>query len=59
MEEELVKRFAAEVELIAGSGGVFDVVVEGRRIFSKAAAGRFPEEGEIARLIGGGVRSEK
>jgi selenoprotein W-related protein len=47
------------VELIAGSGGVFDVVVEGRRIFSKAAAGRFPEEGEIARLIGGGVRSEK
>ncbi|MBU4260760.1 MAG: Rdx family protein [Proteobacteria bacterium] len=46
-----MKRFAAQVELIAGSGGVFEVVADGRKIFSKTAAGRFPEEGEIVKLI--------
>ncbi|MCJ7603470.1 MAG: Rdx family protein [Desulfobulbaceae bacterium] len=47
----MIVRFGAEVELIAGSGGVFDVVADGRNIFSKAAAGRFPENGEIVKLI--------
>jgi selT/selW/selH-like putative selenoprotein len=47
----LVERFGAEVELVAGSGGVFDVVVDGKKIFSKSAASRFPEEGEIVKLI--------
>ncbi|MCK9295278.1 MAG: Rdx family protein [Desulfobulbaceae bacterium] len=46
-----MKRFAAQVELIAGAGGVFEVVIDARKIFSKAAAGRFPEDGEIVRLI--------
>jgi len=51
LEEELIEKFGAQVELIAGSGGVFDVVADRRKIFSKAAVGRFPEEGEIVRLI--------
>lgn len=35
-----------------GSGGVFDVDVDGELVFSKLASGdRFPEEGEVARLI--------
>lgn len=46
-----MKRFAAQVELIAGSGGVFEVVADGGKIFSKAAVGRFPDDGEIVRLI--------
>ena len=54
LEEELVKGFAAEVELIPGSGGVFEVVCDGRKIFSKASLGRFPAEGEIASLIEAG-----
>jgi selenoprotein W-related protein len=37
--------------LIESKGGVFDVEVDGRVIFSKKALGRFPEEGEIAKLI--------
>lgn len=49
----MIERCAAEVELIAGSGGVFDVVAGGQKIFSKATTGRFPEEGEIVRLIEG------
>jgi selenoprotein W-related protein len=33
--------------LIEGSGGVFDVTVDGRLIYSKHATGQFPEEEEI------------
>ena len=45
------KEFGAEVELIAGSGGVFDIVADGREIFSKKREGRFPDKGEIAALL--------
>jgi hypothetical protein len=30
---------------------VFDVVVDGRKIFSKHEAGRFPEEAEILAML--------
>jgi len=40
------------VELIPGSNGVFEITVDGKLIFSKAKSGRFPEDGEIAGLIG-------
>jgi len=39
------------VELVASSGGVFEVTVDGQPLFSKKALNRFPEEGEIAGLI--------
>jgi selenoprotein W-related protein len=38
--------------LIKGSGGIFDVVVDGRKVFSKHQTGRFPEAGEIVALLG-------
>ncbi len=44
-------RSAVQCELVAGSGGVFDVVVDGAKVFSKHEAGRFPEPGEVVRLI--------
>jgi len=37
--------------LVEGSGGIFDVEVDGNVLFSKAVAGRFPEEGEVVALI--------
>jgi selenoprotein W-related protein len=40
------------VELIASSGGVYEVTVDGRLIFSKKKSGRFPEAGEVLKLIG-------
>jgi len=40
-----------EVELIAGSGGVFEVMVDNRLVFSKRNKGRFPDDGEIVRFI--------
>ncbi len=32
---------------------MFDVVVDGRKVFSKHESGRFPEPGEVARLLAG------
>jgi selenoprotein W-related protein len=40
-----------DARLVAGHGGVFDVTVDGRKVFSKRAEGRFPEGGEVLRLI--------
>jgi selT/selW/selH-like putative selenoprotein len=34
-----------------GRNGVFDVVVNGKLVFSKHKAGRFPEEEEIVEAI--------
>ncbi len=42
--------FDAEVELLASSGGVYEVVVDGKRIFSKKMLNRFPDDGEIVAL---------
>ena len=41
------KEFGEEVNLIAGGGGIFDVTVDGRMVFSKFKTGRFPEPNEI------------
>ena len=51
MSAELQERFDAEVQLERGHSGVYDVVVDGKTIFSKNALGRFPEEGEIAEVL--------
>lgn len=51
MEEELRSKYSANVELIAGEGGVYEIAVGGKEIFSKAKLKRFPAEGEIAGLI--------
>ena len=41
----------AEVKLIESSGGVFEVTMEGRLIFSKKALKRHAEPGEVLRLV--------
>ena len=35
-----------------GAKSQYDVVVDGETIFSKQALGRFPDDGEIAELLG-------
>lgn len=42
----------ATVTLEKSSGGVFEVTVDGRLVFSKKALGRHAEPGEVLRLIG-------
>ena len=48
---ELKKVLAVDSELIAGSGGVFEITVDGKKVFSKKALGRFPDDGEVVGLI--------
>ena len=51
MGDELKKIFGADIELIAGTNGVYDVSVDGRKIFSKFNQGRFPQTDEIIDII--------
>ena len=41
-----------EAELVRGDDGIFDVVVDGRLVFSKHEAGRFPDPDEILAKLG-------
>ncbi|NIR50338.1 SelT/SelW/SelH family protein [candidate division KSB1 bacterium] len=48
MQADIEKNFpGTNVELIEGSGGVFEVVKDGKLIYSKKKTGRFPEHEEI------------
>ncbi len=54
MEAELKAKYpGSNIKLVESGGGVFDVAFDGRLIFSKQniAGQRFPEDGEITRLI--------
>jgi selenoprotein W-related protein len=44
---ELKKNLGANTTLTPGSGGVFDVIVDGKTVFSKKSVGRFPDDGEV------------
>jgi selT/selW/selH-like putative selenoprotein len=48
---ELKERFVVDSTLKAGHGGVFDVVVDGRLVFSKKETKRFPRPGEVGDAI--------
>ena len=41
----------AQATLTPGSGGVFDVVIDGKMVFSKHQAGRFPTPQEVLGAI--------
>ena len=51
MATQLQKTFKAETSLIKSGGGDFEVYVDNVVIFSKKKEGRFPNEGEVERLI--------
>ncbi len=43
----LQEKYGADVELVPGVGGVFEITVDGRLAFSKKQTGRFPTDEEI------------
>ena len=54
MAQELLMTFAdelGELALVPGTGGVFDVRVDGELVYSRKQAGRFPESKELKQLI--------
>ena len=42
---------SAEVALVPGSGGIFEVGVDGEAVFSTKSHGRFPETRELRELL--------
>ena len=53
MADELKQTLSLETKLIEGGKGIFEIKVDGKLIFSKKEVGRFPEEGEITKMLGG------
>ena len=41
------EKYGAEVELVPGVAGIFDITVDGKLKYSKKATGRFPTDDEV------------
>ncbi len=46
------------VLLVPGSGGIFEVTLNGRNLYSKEQTGRFPNENEVEDILAGVVSSQ-
>jgi selenoprotein W-related protein len=51
LADELKKVYSAEVQLIKSTGGVFEVTLDGKLIFSKKHLGRHADPGEVRQLV--------
>lgn len=54
LAQELLTTFEAElggVTLVPGSGGIFEIRVDGTLIWSRREAGRFPEAKEVKQRV--------
>jgi selT/selW/selH-like putative selenoprotein len=46
-----------DAELVKGDDGVFDVLADGRLVFSKHEQGRFPSDAEVLARLAEGAES--
>ncbi|MBN1443700.1 MAG: Rdx family protein [Planctomycetes bacterium] len=53
MAAAIEKEYGIQPKLIKGGGGIFDIIADGKMIFSKHEVGRFPEEAEILEALRG------
>lgn len=54
MAAAIKKKYDASTELIELANGIFNVYVDGNKIWDKHAVDRFPEEQEILELLAKG-----
>ena len=54
MAAEVKKSIGIDAKLVEGSGGIFVVKANGKIVYAKEKTHRFPEEGEITRLLQAG-----
>ncbi|MFZ0692677.1 MAG: SelT/SelW/SelH family protein, partial [Alphaproteobacteria bacterium] len=62
MAQELLSTFEAElagVMLIPGTGGIFEVRVEGETVWSRKSEGRFPDIAELKQRVRDKVAPER
>ena len=45
------KECGADVTLLAGSGGVFEVTADGELLYSKRATGVFPDDNQLVQTL--------
>jgi len=60
--QELLTTFEneiGEVALVPGTGGIFEVKVDGEVIFSRKQEGRFPESKELKQLVRDRIAPDK
>ncbi len=48
---EVWERSIGTLEIVPGTGGVFDVHVDGRLVFTKKMLGRYPEPDDVLPLL--------
>ena len=48
---ELKKAYGVDSELVFGKRGDFEVTVDGETVFSRQKLSRFPEPGEVLKII--------
>jgi selenoprotein W-related protein len=51
LAEQIEKQFGVKPTLIRSHGGVFEVTAGNDLIFSKKKLGRFPEPGEVEKVL--------
>lgn len=51
MAATIKKELGIESEIVRKSGGIFDVIVDGERIYSKHDTGTFPSEREVVEQL--------
>jgi selenoprotein W-related protein len=62
MAQELLMTFGeelGEVALVPGSGGIFEVRLDGEKLWNKKEAGRYPEPKEIKQLVRDRIAPDK
>mgnify|MGYP002814449938 CR=1 FL=1 len=47
MADNIKRETGITAKLIEGRGGIFDVVIDGKKVYCKHDTGRFPEPDEI------------
>ena len=51
LAEKIKKETSITPQLISGSNGVYDIIVDDKTIFSKHQSNRFPDNDEVIKLI--------
>lgn len=46
-----LKKKVASLELVPGTGGCFEVSVDGKLVYSKLATGTFPDEQAVLKVV--------
>lgn len=51
MQAAIKKEFGLTADLKAGQGGVFDVTIDGQKVYSKDVTQRFPTDAEVFKEV--------